>query len=168
MKDVWDGVKQGGYELFKAPDKLADVILPPSILLDIMGEKGIATTTQKMHFIYKQKTNGDKYLITINAGSTTQTGVTWRLSDLAGIGTKTLVVLFETRTVTAINGIFADTYKGYERHVYKITEAPKPRITLKKTCDKKYIAQGGTITYTITYMNEGSGTATKYCRKRQC
>ncbi|MFH0775293.1 MAG: hypothetical protein V2A53_07390 [bacterium] len=125
-----------------------------------MGEKNIATTTtQKMHCIYKQKTNGDRYLITLNAGSTTQTGVTWRLSDL-GIGTKTLMVLFETRTVTATNGIFTDNYKGYERHVYKVTKAPKPRITLKKTSDKKYVAQGGTLTYTITYTNEGEGTAT--------
>ncbi|MFH0774228.1 MAG: hypothetical protein V2A53_01855, partial [bacterium] len=35
-----------------------------------------------------------------------------------------------------------------------------PFITLKKTCDKKYVAKGGTLTYTITYTNEGSGTAT--------
>ncbi|MFH0775338.1 MAG: hypothetical protein V2A53_07625, partial [bacterium] len=35
-----------------------------------------------------------------------------------------------------------------------------PLITLKKTCDKKYIAKGGTLTYTITYTNEGQGTAT--------
>ncbi|MFH0775017.1 MAG: hypothetical protein V2A53_05940, partial [bacterium] len=35
-----------------------------------------------------------------------------------------------------------------------------PLITLKKTCDKKYAAKGGTLTYTITYTNEGSGTAT--------
>ncbi|MFH0775298.1 MAG: hypothetical protein V2A53_07415 [bacterium] len=160
LKDVWDGVKQGGYELLKAPDKLADVILPPSITLDIMGEKGMATTTtQNMHCIYKQKQNGDKYLITLNAGSTTQNNVSWKLSDLAGTASKTLVVLFETRTVTAINGTFTDTYKGYERHVYKITEAPKPKITLKKTSDKKYVAKEGTLTYTITYTNEGSGTA---------
>ncbi|MFH0773887.1 MAG: CARDB domain-containing protein [bacterium] len=33
-------------------------------------------------------------------------------------------------------------------------------ITLKKTCDKKYIAKGGTLTYTITYTNEGEGTVT--------
>lgn len=115
--------------------------------------------TQNMHCIYKQKQNGDKYLITLNAGSTTQNNVSWKLSDLAGTASKTLVVLFETRTVTAINGTFTDTYKGYERHVYKITEAPKPKITLKKTSDKKYVAKEGTLTYTITYTNEGSGTA---------
>ncbi|MEK9149347.1 MAG: hypothetical protein AAB267_04800, partial [Candidatus Desantisbacteria bacterium] len=146
-------------QLLKAEDKLADVILPPSVILDIMADMGIATTTtQKMHCIYKQKQNGDKYLITINAGSITQTG-TWKLSDM-GIGTKTLTVLFETRTVTAINGSFIDTYKPYERHVYKITSAPKPNITLKKTSDKKYVSPGGTVTYTITYSNEGNGTAT--------
>ena len=159
MQSCWDGLKQGGYELLKAEDKLADVILPPSVILDIMADMGIATTTtQKMHCIYKQKQNGDKYLITINAGSITQTG-TWKLSDM-GIGTKTLTVLFETRTVTAINGSFIDTYKPYERHVYKITSAPKPNITLKKTSDKKYVSPGGTVTYTITYSNEGNGTAT--------
>ncbi|MFH0775646.1 MAG: hypothetical protein V2A53_09210, partial [bacterium] len=33
-------------------------------------------------------------------------------------------------------------------------------IILRKTCDKKYVTQGGTLTYTITYTNEGQGTAT--------
>ncbi|MFH0775163.1 MAG: hypothetical protein V2A53_06720, partial [bacterium] len=33
-------------------------------------------------------------------------------------------------------------------------------IILRKTCDKKYVTQGGTLTYIITYTNEGSGTAT--------
>jgi uncharacterized repeat protein (TIGR01451 family) len=34
-----------------------------------------------------------------------------------------------------------------------------PHITLKKTCDKKYTSQKGTLTYTITYTNEGNATA---------
>jgi uncharacterized repeat protein (TIGR01451 family) len=127
---------------------------------NIMGEKCIATTlAQKMHSIYKQKANGDKYLITLNSSSTTQSNVIWKLSDL-GIGTKTLIVLFETRTVTATNGSFQDTYKPYERHVYKIPETAKPKITLHKTADKKYTLQVGTLTYTITYTNEGQGPAT--------
>ena len=35
-----------------------------------------------------------------------------------------------------------------------------PHITLTKTCDKKYTSHGDTLTYTITYTNEGLGTAT--------
>ncbi|MDI6752351.1 MAG: hypothetical protein QME07_05825, partial [bacterium] len=35
-----------------------------------------------------------------------------------------------------------------------------PHILLKKTCDKKYTSPGGTVTYTITYTNEGSAAAT--------
>ncbi|MEW6103575.1 MAG: right-handed parallel beta-helix repeat-containing protein [bacterium] len=35
----------------------------------------------------------------------------------------------------------------------------KPSITLKKTCDRQNVRSGGTITYTITYKNEGQSTA---------
>ncbi|MEW6607908.1 MAG: PQQ-binding-like beta-propeller repeat protein [bacterium] len=146
VEGVWDGIHQVGYEILKAPDRLAPAILPPSVTLDIMGEKGIVTTgTEKMHWIYKQKENGDKYLITLNGSSQART-TTWHIKDI-GTGTKELIVLFETRTVTAISGTFTDTYQGYERHIYKL---PAETFFINGSIKDKQGSPLGSVTVTLS------------------
>jgi hypothetical protein len=125
-QDVNDGLTQIGRELF-GPNGISFVYLTPSVLLDLNGEKGVVSSTNKfIQYIYKQDKFGNKWLVTANSKDSAQS-TTFSIPSLSS-GT-VITVLFEGRTITSGSNTLADTYSNYQRHVYMIKAASPPACT---------------------------------------
>ncbi len=114
---TWDGFRQIGRELF-GTEGIAPFLLPPARTLDIMGESGLAKSSNpNVHFIYLE--NGDsRMLIAVNSKNSVQT-TTFAVEGLKA-GTAIGVRFERGRTVTAGPGEFSDSFGPLERHVYDL------------------------------------------------
>lgn len=118
---IWNGFRQVGSELF-GDEGIASILLAPSTTLEIMGEKGIVSTSDSdIHYILKQTQIGQKFLIAVRGSNTSSGRVTFQISGLQA-GT-TIRTRFENgRTIVAENGRFSDQFGPLERHVYQLGE----------------------------------------------
>ncbi|MEK9148995.1 MAG: VCBS repeat-containing protein [Candidatus Desantisbacteria bacterium] len=123
----------------------------PLSILPVSGKAGERVTVQGSGFsVNKQVTIdfGTKQTITTTISSPSGTFSAVFMVNTQPKGLTKVLVKQENTTLTDYFIILEDPLIG------------TPSIFLKKSCDKSKITKGGTITYTITYTNEGEGTAT--------
>ncbi len=104
----WDAVKRMAKEL--------GVLTPALTTPSITGKLSTSTKPTAIQTMLK-KVDGEWYTFAVNS-STAECSESFRLPSLAN-GAR-LDVLFEGRSVSAINGGWTDTFKPLEVHVYKV------------------------------------------------
>jgi hypothetical protein len=123
---IWAGYRQVGNELF-GPQGIGGALLPPSTTIDINGEKGAISTNQNdLSYIFKQKSKGDRLLISVRPRNDKSGLVRFNVPGLES-GDQ-IPVLFERRSIIADQGYFTDRFNALDRHVYLIP-ASKVRDT---------------------------------------
>jgi hypothetical protein len=124
-KRIWDGFRQVGNELFGS-EGIAPILLAPSTILEIMGEKGIISASDPdIHYILKQMKSGQNFLIAVRGSNTTSGNVTFTVSGLEQ-GTIIYTRFEDNRTIVVENGRFSDHFGPLERHVYQLGGIPTP------------------------------------------
>jgi hypothetical protein len=107
-RNLWERVRRITNEIKELTPILASFEPVPEITVN----------SSKIHTLVK-KHNGGYYLITANSSEDTM-AVKLDLSSLKLPAGSVAQVMFEDREVTLENNVLADTFAGYQRHVYRI------------------------------------------------
>jgi len=57
---------------------------------------------------------------------------------------------------------WGSTHVLYDNYPFKVVATPNIKVSITKTVDKTYVHHGDTVTYTITYTNNGTAPLTNY------
>jgi hypothetical protein len=113
------GVRRVAGDLLSGDVPLARALLPPSVTIDRMGEKGVVTCDDpNIHHVTQKDRDGFWYLIAVNASPERRASV--RFACRSFPGGATAVVQREERVIGMVPGALVDSFDGYARHVYRI------------------------------------------------
>jgi Carbohydrate family 9 binding domain-like/Carbohydrate binding domain len=106
---VWEKISELNLEL----SKISPVLFAETVNDDVI-------INGRIHGVLRKK-NNHYYFISVNTSSNPKSA-SIDLSKWLGIKSRTVKVLFENRTASIKNGVLNDNYKGYDRHIYEISE----------------------------------------------
>ncbi|MBC7326867.1 beta-galactosidase, partial [bacterium] len=104
---IWQTMLRIGKEL----QRLSPVLTSPE------SKRKIEVNNPNIHLLLKEY-KGKLYVLTINSSKEAQRGIRFALPSLKG--KKKAKVLFEDRIIEVKDGLWEDSYAGYERHLYEI------------------------------------------------
>ena len=114
---AWEGFRQAAREIL-GPDGIEKYLVPPGKTLELAGVGDLVKSENRgVHASLRQGPDGSRVLIAVNLARDGQGTV--RLL-CRGLPAGPVPVLFENRVVQAQNGVIADAFGGFERHVYRL------------------------------------------------
>ncbi|MCB9475972.1 MAG: hypothetical protein H6685_03815 [Deltaproteobacteria bacterium] len=141
MSEPWLGVKTFCSDITNEKTGIESFLVPPARTVDQMGEKGVVDTDNAaIHFLLKEKPNGERALIAVNARNALLTDVHITIKGLPADAV--IERRFGPGAVRREGNDIIDDFNGYERHVYIIRPG------------------GSAVTQTREKLKQGAGSAT--------